>query len=49
LEQMFIAIGKPVAVGEFLPPAPMDPETMKKMVSVAEQYGQKMYPPDYLG
>ncbi len=50
LEDMFIEIGKPVAIGEFLPPPPMDnPEVMKQMVTIAEKHGQKVYPPDYLG
>lgn len=45
---MFIEIGKPVADGEFLPPPPMDAEAQKKMQAIAEKYGQKVYPPDYL-
>lgn len=50
LEEMFIEIGKPVSVSSFLPPPPMDnPEAMKKMQEIAEKYGQKVYPPDYLG
>lgn len=50
LEEMFMEIGKPVAIGEFLPPPPMDdPEVLKEMVKIVEKYGQKVYPPDYLG
>jgi quercetin dioxygenase-like cupin family protein len=49
LEEMFIAIGKPVAPGSFLPPPPMDPQSVEKLIKVAEQYGQKVYPPDFLG
>jgi quercetin dioxygenase-like cupin family protein len=49
LEDFFIKIGKPVAIGEFLPPPPMDdPEAVKKLGKIAEEYGQKVYPPDYL-
>jgi quercetin dioxygenase-like cupin family protein len=49
LEEFFMEIGKPVPVGEFLPPPPMDnPEAMKKMAKIAEKHGQKVYPPDYL-
>ncbi|OOQ59454.1 cupin domain-containing protein [Mucilaginibacter pedocola] len=49
LEEMFLELGKPVAIGEFLPPPPMgDPETLKRMVATIEKYGQKVYPPDYL-
>jgi len=48
LEEMFIAIGKPVASGTFIPPPPMDEEGMKKITALAAQYGQKLYPPDFL-
>jgi len=49
LEEMFIAIGIPVEPGTFLPPPPMDPESIRKLIKVAEHYGQKVYPPDFLG
>ncbi len=49
LEEFFIEIGQPVTVGAFLPPPPMDEETMKKILQLAEKYGQKLFPPDYLG
>ncbi|MEO6851247.1 MAG: cupin domain-containing protein [Mucilaginibacter sp.] len=49
LEEFFMEIGKPVASGEFLPPPPMDPESIKKLVAIAERYGQKVFPPDFLG
>jgi len=49
LEDFFMKIGKPVAIGEFLPPPPMDdPEAVKKLGKIAEEFGQKVYPPDYL-
>ena len=48
LEKMFLEIGKPVALGVFLPP-PMDPESIKQLIATAEKYGQKVFPPDYLG
>jgi hypothetical protein len=48
LEQMFVAMGKPVAAGTFLPPPPMDEESMKKIQALAATYGQKLYPPDFL-
>ena len=49
LEDFFIEIGKPVAIGEFLSPPPMDdPEAMKKMENIAAKHGQKIYPPDFL-
>jgi len=48
LEEFFIKIGEPVAPGAFLPPPPMDPESIGKLIKIAEQYGQKVYPPDFL-
>jgi quercetin dioxygenase-like cupin family protein len=48
LDTFFEEIGKPVGYGEFLPPPPMDPESAKKLQAIAEKYGQKVYPPDYL-
>ena len=48
LETFFEEIGKPVSLGEFLPPPPMDPESAKKLQEIAEKHGQKVYPPDYL-
>lgn len=42
LEEMFIAMGK-------LPPPTMDEEGIKKMTALAAQYGQTLYPPDFLG
>ena len=48
LEEFFEEIGKPVAAGEFLPQQPMDPETLKRIKSIAESYGQVLYPPDFL-
>jgi quercetin dioxygenase-like cupin family protein len=47
LEEFFAKIGTPVAVGAFV--APPDGEAMKKIIPIAEQYGQKVFPPDYLG
>jgi quercetin dioxygenase-like cupin family protein len=49
LEEMFLEIGQPVALGEFLPPPIMDAATQIRMKAAAEKYGQKLYPPDYLG
>ena len=49
LDDFFLEVGKPVAPGEFLPPAPPDAEAMKRLLPVFEKYGQKMYPPDFLG
>ncbi|MDB5136328.1 MAG: cupin protein [Mucilaginibacter sp.] len=49
LEEMFLEIGKPVDLGEFLPPPPMDPESIKQLIAIAGKYGQKVFPPDYLG
>lgn len=49
LEEMFLEVGQPVALGEFLPPPAMDAEMIKKLTEVAEKYGQKVFPPNYLG
>jgi quercetin dioxygenase-like cupin family protein len=49
LEEMFLAMGKPVATGTFIPAPPMDEEGLKKLNELAAQYGQKLYPPDFLG
>ena len=48
LEEMFLAIGEPVAAGTFLSPPVMNEETQIKMKLLAEQYGQKLFPPDFL-
>jgi len=47
LEEFFLEIGQPVAAGAFL--APPDEAALKKILPVAEKYGQKLFPPDYLG
>ena len=49
LDEFFIKIGKPVEPNTFLPPPPMDPESIGALIKIAEQYGQKVYPPDFLG
>jgi len=49
LEEFFMEIGKPVGFGEFLAPPVMNEENMKKMLPIVEKYGQKLFPPDYLG
>ncbi|MCW3055548.1 MAG: qdoI, partial [Chthonomonadales bacterium] len=48
LEQFFLEIGKPVAAGVFLPPPAMGPEEQQRLQQIAEKYGQKLFPPDYL-
>jgi quercetin dioxygenase-like cupin family protein len=48
MEKMFKEIGKPVAADTFLPPPQLTPEELKQFQSIAERYGQKLYPPDYL-
>jgi quercetin dioxygenase-like cupin family protein len=47
LDAFFQEIGKPVAPGTFLPPPAMGPDEQKRLKSVAERYGQTLYPPDY--
>ena len=48
LEEFFEEIGNPVAAGEFLPPAPMDPESIKNLRAIAEKHGQVLYPANFL-
>ena len=47
MEKMFIEIGKPVAADTLLPIPQMTPEELKRLQSIAEKYGQKLYSPDY--
>jgi len=49
LEELFVEIGQPVAPATFLPPPPMNPDAIKKLMAIAEKHGQKVYPPDFLG
>lgn len=49
MEGLFQEIGRPVPAGAFLPPPEMNPEEQKRMQAIAEKYGQKLFPPDYLG
>ena len=48
MEKMFQEIGKPVAPGTFLPRLKMTPEEQEQVQSIAERYGQTLYPSDYL-
>jgi quercetin dioxygenase-like cupin family protein len=48
MEKMFEEIGKPVSQNTFLPPPQMTPEEQKRVQNIAEKYGQKLYPLDYL-
>jgi quercetin dioxygenase-like cupin family protein len=49
LEEFFLEIGRPVLPGDFLPVPEMDAESLKKLQEIATKYGQKIFPPDYLG
>jgi len=49
LEDFFAEIGQPVKFGELIPPPHFDEETIKRIENIAEKYGQKVFPPDYLG
>lgn len=48
LDEFFEKIGTPVEAGKFLPPAHLNEEEIKKVVAIAEKYGQVLYPPDHL-
>jgi hypothetical protein len=41
-------IGEPATAGEFLPPPPMDSESIKTLQAIAQKHGQILYPPDFL-
>lgn len=49
LEEFFVEIGEPVKLGELKPVPHFDQETIEKLQKIAERYGQKVFPPDYLG
>ncbi len=49
LEEFFLEIGQPVLPDAFLPAPQLDEEKIKKLKAIAEKYGQKIFPPDYLG
>ena len=49
LDSFFKEIGKPMDSGTFLPPPTLSMEELNKLKSIAEKYGQKLYPPDFLG
>ncbi len=49
LDKFFEEIGKPVEAGKFLPPPDLKPEDLQKLKTIAEKYGQQLFPPDYLG
>ncbi|MBB6126074.1 cupin domain-containing protein [Mucilaginibacter lappiensis] len=48
LDAFFEEIGTPVAAGTFLPPPVLTDEDLHRLKQLAEKYGQKLYPPDYL-
>jgi quercetin dioxygenase-like cupin family protein len=48
LEELFEEIGEPVAADSFLPAPAMTPESIKKLLTIAEKHGQVIYPPNYL-
>jgi quercetin dioxygenase-like cupin family protein len=48
LEEFFQKIGQPVAPGQFLPPPVLDPEAIQRIQALATEYGQQVFPPNYL-
>jgi quercetin dioxygenase-like cupin family protein len=48
LDSFFLEIGKPVEADKFLEPMPPGDEELNKLKSLAEKYGQELYPPDFL-
>ncbi|TGE09485.1 cupin domain-containing protein [Hymenobacter fodinae] len=49
LDEFFQQIGEPVAVGQFLPPPVLTPEAIQRIQALAQEYGQQVFPPNYLG
>ncbi|MDQ2719421.1 MAG: cupin domain-containing protein [Bacteroidota bacterium] len=49
LDSFFKEIGKPVESGVFLASPNLTKVELDKLKSLAEKYGQELYPPDYLG
>lgn len=49
LDRFFEEIGKPVEKGKFLAPSVPTLEELNKLKSMAEKYGQVLYPSGYLG
>ncbi|MBC7804779.1 MAG: cupin domain-containing protein [Akkermansiaceae bacterium] len=47
LDEFFREVGTPVSAGTFLPPPVMSPEEQERLRSIAEKYGQELFPPDY--
>lgn len=48
LDEFFLEAGTPVEKGEFLPASEPSDDEKKVLMALAEKYGQKLYPPDYL-
>jgi quercetin dioxygenase-like cupin family protein len=48
LEEFFLEAGKPTTPGTLPPPKELSAEEKKTLQALAEKYGQKLYPPDYL-
>lgn len=48
LDAFFREIGQPVAPGQLLPPPSLDKAKMEELEIIAQQYGQQLYPPDFL-
>lgn len=47
-EEFFQEVGQPVAPGEFLPPPVLDAAAIQRIQALATEYGQQVFPPDYL-
>ncbi|GAA4504207.1 hypothetical protein GCM10023172_30130 [Hymenobacter ginsengisoli] len=48
LEEFFQEIGQPVEVGQFLPPPVLDAVAIQRIQALAKEYGQQVFPPNYL-
>ncbi len=48
LDSFFQEIGKPVEAGTFLAPSALTAEEIDMLKSLADKYGQQLYPPNFL-
>ncbi|MBC8141893.1 MAG: cupin domain-containing protein [Armatimonadetes bacterium] len=49
MDNFFQEIGVSVKAGDFLPPPALSDDDKKRMATIAEKYGQELFPPDYFG
>ncbi|RYY09209.1 MAG: cupin domain-containing protein, partial [Cytophagaceae bacterium] len=48
LDQFFLKVGQPIVAGQPVSQQPPTPEQRQRIGAIAQQYGQELFPPDYL-